>query len=200
MQLPVTFYTFDRRTNEYTLTGCLLCEVPCTPPPHVLNCSSGLGILGDGLELLKASMRTPAIVLRHGTRCKTLDASGDEVHVLPPTRTANLIRAYEMTCINLSTSITHYRLRADGTLVLSCVGKLNCATCFVPDSLRGRSSITKHLQARAGHIRKMLRDRRIVVNMGSYACVYAVNTLRLRSRMGGEEEDKFDMSETDSSI
>ena len=187
-ELPVTLYTFDRHTQSYKLTGCLLCEVPSTPPPRVLNCSSGLGLLGEGFELLKASMRTPAIVLRHGTRCKTLDASGDEVQVLPPTRAANLIRAYEMTCVNLTTSITHYRLRADGTLVLCSVSKLNCATCFVPDSLHGRSSITKHLAARAVHIRKMLRDRRIVVDMGSYACVYAVDTLRLRSKMVGDED------------
>ena len=196
MQLPVTVYTFDRHTNSYRLTGCLLCPVPCTPAPSVLNCSSGLGLLGDGFELLKASMRTPAIVLRHGARCKTLTASGDEVHVLPPTRAVNLIRAYEMTCVNLSTSITHYRLRADGTLVLCSVEKLNCATCFVPESLRGKTAVTKHLAARAGHIRKMLRDRRIVVDMGSYACVYAVDTMRLRCKVesggGGFEDDVLD--------
>jgi hypothetical protein len=84
--LPVTVYTFDRRTKKYRLVDCLQCAVPCATPPRVLNCSAGLGMLGDNLELLKAAMQTPAVVLHNGTRTKTLNASGDEVSALPPTQ------------------------------------------------------------------------------------------------------------------
>jgi hypothetical protein len=84
--LPVTVYSFDRRTKKYWLVDCLQCAVPCAHPPKVLNCGAGLGMLGDNLELLKAAMQTPAVVLHNGTRTKTLNASGDEVAALPPTK------------------------------------------------------------------------------------------------------------------
>ena len=84
--LPGTVYSFDRRAKLYRLVDCLQCAVPCPPPPKVLNCSAGLGMLGENFELLKAAMQTPAIILRNGTRTKTLSASGDEVAVLPPTQ------------------------------------------------------------------------------------------------------------------
>ena len=86
VHLPITVYLFDRHAKIYRLVDCLQCAVPCAKPPRVLNCSAGLGMLGENLELLKAAMRNPAIILRNGTRTKTLDASGDEVAVLPPTQ------------------------------------------------------------------------------------------------------------------
>jgi hypothetical protein len=86
VHLPVTVYSFDRRSKLYRLVECLQCAVPCATPPKVLNCSAGLGMLGENLELLKAAMQTPAIILYNGTRIKTLSASGDEVAVLPPTQ------------------------------------------------------------------------------------------------------------------
>ena len=84
--LPVTVYSFDRRSKKYKLVDCLQCAVPCATPPTVLNCNAGLGMLGENLELLKAAMQTPAIILQNGTNTKALNASGDEVATLPPTQ------------------------------------------------------------------------------------------------------------------
>jgi hypothetical protein len=84
--LPITVYAFDRRAKKYMLVDCLQCAVPCATPPRVLNCNAGMGLLVENLELLKAAMQTPAIVLRHGTTTKALNASGDEVATLPPTQ------------------------------------------------------------------------------------------------------------------
>ena len=86
VHLPITVYAFDRRAKKYYLVDCLQCAVPCAMPPKVLNCNAGLGMLVDNLELLKAAMQTPAIVLQNGTSVKTLNASGDEVAALPPTQ------------------------------------------------------------------------------------------------------------------
>ncbi len=84
--LPITVYSFDKRMKLYRLVECLQCAVPCAMPPKVLNCSAGMGMLGENIELLKAAMQTPAIILRNGMHTKTLSASGDEVAVLPPTQ------------------------------------------------------------------------------------------------------------------
>ena len=86
VHLPVTVYSFNRQAKKYQLIDCLQCAVPCATPPAVLNCNAGLGMLGENLELLKAAMQTPAIILRNGTNVKTLNASGDEVAALPPTK------------------------------------------------------------------------------------------------------------------
>jgi hypothetical protein len=86
IRLPVTVYSFDRRTKAYQLVDCLQCRVPCAPPPRVLNCSAGMGMLGENVELLKAAMRCPAIVLRNGNHAIALSASGDEIAALPPTQ------------------------------------------------------------------------------------------------------------------
>ena len=86
VHLPVTVYSFDRPAKQYKLTDCLQCAVPCAMPPTVLNCNAGLGMLGENLELLKAAMQTPAIILINGMNSKTLNASGDEVATLPPTK------------------------------------------------------------------------------------------------------------------
>ena len=90
------------------------------------------------------------------------------------------IKAYEMTCLNLSTHITHYRLRSDGALVLVDNGEINCVTCHVPESL-GQEVVRAHLNSRANSIRKVLRDRRIVVEIGSRTCVYSSETLQRRN-------------------
>ena len=42
-----------------------------------------MGVLREGLELLKAAMRAPAILLINGTRSKALSASGEEVALSP---------------------------------------------------------------------------------------------------------------------
>ena len=86
VHLPITVYVFDECTKKYRLVDCLQCAVPCAKPPKVLNCNAGLGMIGENLELLKAAMQTPAIILRHGKQSKTLSASGDEVVALPPTQ------------------------------------------------------------------------------------------------------------------
>ena len=86
VHLPVTVYSFDRRAKQYKLTDCLQRAVPCAMPPSVLNCNAGLGMLGENLKLLKAAMQTPAIILINGMNSKTLNASGDEVATLPPTK------------------------------------------------------------------------------------------------------------------
>ena len=86
VHLPITVYSFDRRTKKYALADCLQCAVPCATPPKVLTCNAGLGLLGENLELLKAAMQTPAVILQNGTRSKALNASGDEVVALPPTQ------------------------------------------------------------------------------------------------------------------
>jgi hypothetical protein len=86
-----------------------------------------------------------------------------------------------MMCLNLTTHITHYKLRADGALVLVDRGEVQCVMCYVPESLC-LSILNSHLQSRANSIRKVLRDRRIVVEMGKgRMCVYSSETLQRRS-------------------
>jgi formamidopyrimidine-DNA glycosylase len=91
-----------------------------------------------------------------------------------------IIRAYEMMCLNLSTHITHYRLRLDGALVLVDKGEINCVMCHVPESL-SQSLVREHLHSRANSIRKILRDRRIVVEIGNRTSVYSCETLQRRN-------------------
>ena len=91
-------------------------------------------------------------------------------------------------CLNLSTHITHYRLRADGALVLVDRGEVNCVMCYVPEILGNLSIVRSHLNSRANSIRKVLRDRRIVVEMGcGRTSVYSSETLR-RSNVLMDEE------------
>ena len=85
-------------------------------------------------------------------------------------------------CLNLSTHITHYRLRSDGALVLVDRGEVNCVMCHVPEILGNLTTVRLHLNSRANSIRKVLRDRRIVVEMGcGRTCVYSSETLLRRS-------------------
>ena len=180
MHLPVTVYRFERRTKEYLFSHCLYSQVPHSAPPTVLNCSSGRGMLREGLELLKAAMRAPAVVLINGSRSRVLSASGDEVASMPPVSEAQVIRAYEMMCVNIPSSILHYRLRRDGALVLVSKSEdVNCITCHVPETVCN-AYLRKHLATRAESIRKLIRDRRIVVEMGGRSCVYSLDTLQRR--------------------
>jgi hypothetical protein len=109
------------------------------------------------------------------------------------TNRIRIIKAYEMMCLNLATHITHYRLRSDGALVLVDQGEVNCVMCYVPESL-SPGVLRTHLQSRANSIRKVLRDRRIVVEMGcGRTCVYSTETLQRRSVLvndGGVADDK----------
>jgi hypothetical protein len=91
MRLPVTVYRYDRGTKDYRFSHCLTFTVPDSPPPAVLNCSTAMGVLRDGLELLKAAMRAPAVVLINGARSKALSASGEEVASMPPMLDAQVV-------------------------------------------------------------------------------------------------------------
>ena len=85
-----------------------------------------------------------------------------------------------MMCLNLATHITHYRLRSDGALVLIDRGDINCVTCHVPESM-SMGVVRAHLSCRANSIRKVLRDRRIVIEIGRRMCVYSSETLQRRN-------------------
>jgi formamidopyrimidine-DNA glycosylase len=50
--------------------------------------------------------------------------------------------------------------------------------CHIPDKM-DLSYLQKHLQSRRETIRKLLRDRRIVVEMGDRMSVYSCETLEL---------------------
>ena len=104
-----------------------------------------------------------------------------------PSLRISIIKAYEMMCLNLTTHIIHYKLRADGALVLIDKWEINCMTCHVPESL-SQGLVREHLHSRANTIRKVLRDRRIVVEVGQRTCVYSSETLQRRNVLmnGGE--------------
>ena len=148
-------------------------------------------MLRESLELLKAAMRAPAVVLVHGGRSKALSASGEEVKSMPPVSDLPVIRAYEMMCVNIPSCILHYRLRRDGALVLTGCNEeeVNCLTCHVPATIC-TSYLKKHLAVRAESIRKLIRDRRVVVDMGLRACVYSLETLHRRSVLGSTEKEE----------
>jgi hypothetical protein len=119
--------------------------------------------MGENVELLKSVMRAPAVVLINGTRTVAYDASYEEILTpLPPTSPMPLLHAYELSHVNLNTLIAHYRLRADGALVLSSTERMHCTMCHVPDEM-DMGYMRRHLEGRAYAIRKLLRDRRLVV-------------------------------------
>ena len=188
MYLPVTVYCYDKRTKEYQFSHCLQISVHATAPPAILNCGTGIALLREGLELLKAAMRAPAVLLVNGNRSKALDACGEEVKVMPPSTEVSVIHAYEMMCINIPSYILYYRLRRDGALVLvGCnEGGVNCLTCHVPKTISS-TYLMKHLNLRAESIRKLIRDRRVVVEVGPRTCVYSLDTLHRRRVLGTSE-------------
>lgn len=110
-----------------------------------------------------------------------------QVPVLPPTEPVRVVRAYELQYLNLSTQIAHYRLRRDGDLALVDTGRVHCAMCYVPETM-ALDYVRAHLRCRALSIRKLLRDRRIVVEVGERVSVFVCETLALTKRMGRESE------------
>ena len=194
MFLPVTVYHYNRRAKEYIFSHCLQINVHRAAPPVLLNCGTGMVLLREGLELLKAAMCAPAVLLINGTHSKALNASGDEVKSMPPSVEVPVVHAYEMMCINIPTYILYYRLRRDGALVLAGCnnneaaggGGVNCLTCHVPKTISA-SYMMKHLTLRADSIRKLIRDRRIVVEVGPRTCVYSLDTLQRRRVLGTAE-------------
>jgi hypothetical protein len=188
--LPVTTYAFDAKSHRYVLTSCLLYQVPMRTLPATLDCTGVQSVLRDNVELLKSALRAPAIVLLRDRHMTAYGASGDEWPLLPPMHEAKhrLIHAYEMKCVNLTTHIINYRLRNDGSLVLSGATEFNCDTCQVPESL-SLASLGNYLRRRAHCIKKTLRDRRLIVEMGSHrSTVYSVDTMRRRNVIEEENE------------
>ena len=188
MFLPVTVYHFDRRAKEYIFSHCLQIKVHRVAPPVLLNCGTGIMLLLEGLELLKAAMCAPALLLVNGTHTKALNASGDEVKSMPPSTEVPVVHAYEMMCINIPSYILYYRLRRDGALVLAGCDEQQCLTCHVPRTICA-SYMMKHLTLRADSIRKLIRDRRVVVEMGPRTCVYSLDTLHRRRVLGTTETE-----------
>jgi len=180
--LPVSVYAYDRRLRQYRLKACFQCSV-CGPPlPKILTCSAGMGLLGENVELRKSAMRAPAVVLQKGVRTRIYNASCEEVPALPPAMAPLRVhRSYELPHVNIATLLAHYRLRADGALVLVDAGRLHCTMCYVPEEMDA-NYLRPHLQSRAHSIRKLLRDRRLVVEMGENRApsVFSCETLRRR--------------------
>ena len=177
--LPVSVYSYDRRSKVYRFTGCMQCTVSGTPLPKIMTCSASMGILGENIELLKSAMCSPAVVLHKGMRTQIYSAACEEVHTLPATTPLRVLKSYELSHINLCTSIAHYRLRADGALVLVDTGRIQCAMCYIPEEM-DMDHVRGHLHSRARSIRKLLRDRRIVVELGDerVPSVFSCETLR----------------------
>jgi hypothetical protein len=180
--LPVSVYAYDRRAKRYRLQACLQCAV-CGPPlPRILTSSAGIGLLSENVELRKSAMRAPAVVLQRGVRTRIYNASCEEVPALPAMMAPlRVVRSYELSHVNLSTLLAHYRLRADGALVLVDAGRMHCAMCYVPEEM-DTDHLRPHLQSRARSIHKLLRDRRLVVEMGEGRApsVFSCETLRRR--------------------
>ena len=146
--------------------------------PVILTSGAGQSLMGENMELLKSVMRAPAVVLCKGSKVRIYNASCEEVQTLPPTEPVRVLRAYELPYLNLSTQIVHYRLRDDGAIALVDTGRIHCAMCHIPDHM-DMDYVRPHLRSRAHAIRKLLRDRRIVVEMGEGRVgVYSCETLR----------------------
>ena len=178
LRLPILVYVYDQRSKQYHFETCFQCEVPGAPLPKTLTSSASIGVLGDNIELLKAAMRFPALVLRKGLRTQIYNASCDPVQTLPSdVRPMRILRAYELPHLNLSTLIAHYRLRGDGALVLAGTARIHCTMCYVPDQM-DMDYMRSHLRSRVHVIRKLLRDRRIVVEVADKVSVYSWATLR----------------------
>ena len=104
-----------------------------------------------------------------------------QVHTLPPTEPIRVIKAYELPYLNLSTQIAHYKLRNDGSLRLVDMGRVHCTMCHIPEHM-DLDDIRVHLCDRAYAIRKLLRDRKIVVEVGDTASVFSCETLRCKKK------------------
>ena len=123
--VPVTVYTFDGK--RYVLSGCLSYQVPMRAPPGSLDCGATEALLRHHVELLKAVLRAPAIALCRGGKTVAYAAGGDELPLPLPRMVQGkqrVVRAYEMPCVNLTTQVVNFRLRADGRIVLASVGEV----------------------------------------------------------------------------
>ena len=175
--LPISIYQYDQRNKRYVFQSCLQFPLHSHPLPRVLTSSASAGIASENVDLLKAAMRAPAVVLRRGARTRIYNASCEEVKTLPPAEPVRVLRAYELPYLNLSTQIAHYRLRADGALVLADTCRLQCAMCHIPEYME-LDYVRTHLWSRRHTIRKLLRDRRLVVEIGDRATLFSIETLR----------------------
>jgi hypothetical protein len=179
LKLPVPAYTYSNRNHRFELSACFVYSIAVRELPTVLNCSTAMGVLGDNLELLKVAMRAPAVVLINGTRTKAYSVSGEELESVPPMARDDkqILKHFEMTCVNLTSEMATYRLRADGILSLSWTGEVNCFTCYICPHLT-TATLAKNLKIRANALRKTLRDRRVAVALGpGQVCVYSLETL-----------------------
>lgn len=79
LRLPVSIYKYDARTKQYHFQYCLQCAVPGAPFPSVMTSSAGQSIVGQNSDLVKAALRTPAVMLCKGARVKIYDSSYEEV-------------------------------------------------------------------------------------------------------------------------
>jgi hypothetical protein len=182
LRLPVSVYRYDTRSKQYVFQACLQFTVQCATMPGVLTSRSGQCLLNENTELLKTVMRAPAVMLQKGTKVCIYNVSCEEVPSLPPTEPVRVIRAFELPYLNVSTQIAHYRLRGDGALVLVDMGRIQCAMCHIPDRM-DQAYVREHLRRRRDMVRKLLRDRRIVVEMGERTSVYSCETLLLGKRV-----------------
>ncbi len=177
LQLPVTVYKYDARNKEYVFQSCVQCALQGAAWPRVLTSGTAQSLMAESLELLKAAMMAPAVVLCKGSHTRVYNASCDEVNAMPPGEPLSVVRAFELQYLNLRTQVVHYRLRNDGAIALVDAGRVQCLMCHVPERM-SMDDVRAHLRARTRSIRKLLRDRRIVVDMGGRACVYSCETLR----------------------
>lgn len=94
LRLPISLYRFDTRSKQYVFQSCVQFVVRCAPMPGVLTSSASQGMLSENMELLKAVMCAPAVVLYKGTKAKIFNASCEEVRTpitspSPSTNTPN---------------------------------------------------------------------------------------------------------------
>ena len=179
LHLPATVYTYNSKRLRYELSGCWVYSARVRPLPTVLNCSTGMSVLSDNIELLKQTMCAPAIVLVHGTQITAYSASGDKLDSVPVMARDDkrIIKTYEMMCMNLTSKLVTYRLRGDGVLILRDCGEVNCVTCYIPPNIT-MANLKRNLSIRADALRKTLRDRRLTVVVGpERLCVFSLETL-----------------------
>ena len=176
--VPVTVYTFDGK--RYVLSGCLTHQVPMRALPGSLDCGTAEALLRHHVELLKAVLQAPAIALCRGGKTTAYAAGGDELPLPLPRMVQGkqrVVRTHEMPCVNLTTHVINFRLRADGRIVLASVGEINCGTCYVAESM-SLPSLRRYLRERSFALRKALRDRRLTVEIGAHrTCVYGMEGL-----------------------
>ena len=79
LRLPISVYRFDQKTKQYVFQSCVQFTVRSAPMPGVLTSSASQGMMGENMDLLKAVMRAPAVILYNGTRTRIYNASCEEV-------------------------------------------------------------------------------------------------------------------------